>query len=150
LTPFIKTPFELALNTSAFTGQPLQYHDYDYRPAPPAIRLVMDRFPPEIKERLGIKSDELGNMIMPGKWVHALTSFIPLLKVGGSVERLIQTMTGAGLPEYRQERAPWDVLSRTAGVKFRPYDVEYYKEKALQERLKQLKGLTNLTGARIP
>jgi len=150
LTPFIKTPFELALNTSAFTGQPLQYHDYDYRPAPPAIRIVMDRFPPEIKERLGIKSDELGNMIMPGKWVHALTSFIPLLKVGGSVERLVQTMTGAGLPEYRQERAPWDVLSRTAGVKFRPYDVEYYKEKALQERLKQLKGLTSLTGATTP
>jgi len=89
-------------------------------------------------------------MLMPGRWVHALTALLPLIKVGGGVERLVQSMTGAPLPEYQAERAPWDVLSRTAGVKFRPYDVEYYKENALQERLRNLKGLTNLTEANIP
>jgi len=150
LTPFIKTPFELIQNTSMFTGQPLQYHEYDWRPAPPAIRLVMDRLPPEIQRKLGLKVNEAGQMLMPGKWVHALTSFLPLIKTGGATERLVQSLVGAPIPEYRAERAPFDVLSRTAGVKFRPYDVEYYKQKALQERLRDLKGLTNLTKANIP
>jgi hypothetical protein len=69
-----------------------------------------------------------------------------MLKTGGGAERYIQAMTGAGMPEYRAERAPWDLLSRAGGVKFRPFDVGYYREKQLLERLKQLKGLTSLTG----
>lgn len=150
LTPFVKVPFELGLNVSSFTGKPLQYNQFDYRPAPPAIRLAVSALPPQIQQRLGIITNEAGEMVMPGKWVHALSSLLPMLKTGGGLERYVQAMGGGGLPEYRAERAPWDLLSRTAGVKFRPYDVQYYKEKALEERLKQLKGLRNLTEARIP
>jgi len=150
LTPFAKVPFELALNTSSFTGRPLQYNDFDYRPAPPMIRIAVSDLPPEVQQRLGIKTDETGQMVMPGKWVHALSSLLPMLKIGGGIEQYAQARGGAGVPEYRAERAPWDLLTRTAGVKFRPYDFQYYKEKALEERLKQLKGLSNLTGARIP
>ena len=149
LSPLIKTPIELELNKSAFTGKPLQYTESDYKPAPPLLRITVALLPDFAKERLGIKMDASGQWIMPGKWVHALSSLLPILKAGGSIERLIQTMTGADMPEYRQERAPYDVLSRTAGVKMRPFDVGYYKEKALGERLKELKGLTSLIGAKL-
>lgn len=146
LSPFLKVPFEVMLNRSGFTGQPLQYSDYDYRPAPPLIRLTVGNLPPRVKDALGVKEDADGNMLLPGKWVYALSALLPMLKTGGGAERYIQAMTGAGMPEYRAERAPWDLLSRVGGVKFRPFDVGYYKEKQLLERLKQLKGLTSLTG----
>jgi len=146
LTPFVKTPFEIAANRSLFTGEPLQWTEFDYKPAPPALRILVGMFPDPVKQRLGIRQDEYGNWIMPGKWVHALATLIPMMKLGGPPEQLIQALTGAGIPEYRAERAPWELLGRTAGIKFRPYDVGYYKEKALQERLRQLKGLRSLTG----
>jgi hypothetical protein len=146
VTPFIKTPVEIAMNRSAFTGAPLEYSQFDYRPAPPAMRILIGLFPEPVKQKLGVKQDDQGNWILPGKWVHALSSLIPMMKLGGPVEQMIQTMQGVEMPQYRAERAPWELLGRTAGVKFRPYDVGYYKQKALQERLKQLKGLRSLTG----
>jgi hypothetical protein len=145
VTPFAKVPIETALNRSAFTGAPLEYTQFDYRPAPPAMRILIGFFPEPVKQKLGIIRDEQGNWILPGKWVNALNSLIPLLKIGGPAEQMIQTMTGAGIPEYRAERAPWEMLGRTAGIKFRPFDVGYYKQRALQERLRQLKGLRSLT-----
>jgi hypothetical protein len=146
VTPLAKTPVEIAANRSLFTGAPLQWTQFDYKPAPPALRVLVGLFPEQVKQRLGIRRDDYGNWIMPGKWVHALSTLIPMMKLGGPVEQIVQAVSGAGIPEYRAERAPWELVGRTAGVKFRPYDVGYYKEKALQERLKQLKGLRSLTG----
>jgi hypothetical protein len=75
---------------------------------------------------------------MPAKWVYALMTMVPQAKIGQPV----QTLFKPGAPEYRGRQAPFDILSRTTGAKLKPLDISYYKERALKQRLGELKQLT--------
>jgi hypothetical protein len=43
-----------------------------------------------------------------------------------------------GTPEWKRKQIPSTILSRMAGVKARPVDLEYYREEALRKRLQEL------------
>ncbi|KKM70749.1 hypothetical protein LCGC14_1437610 [marine sediment metagenome] len=142
LSPFIKTPAELALNKSHFTGKPIAYTKYGTEKAPTAIEPIIAAFPEQIQRKLGIVQTERG-WEMPAKWTYLLMSIIPQMKLGQPIEYLARK----GTPVYRKTAAPFDIGSRTMGVKFKPMDIEYYKQRALQERLRDLKEQTRKYGS---
>ena len=79
---------------------------------------------------------------MPAKWTYAIMSMIPQAKIGQPIEY----MARAGTPGYRKIGAPFDIGSRTMGIKFKPFDIEYYKTRALGERLQELQELNRKYG----
>jgi len=98
-------------------------------------------FPEQVKMRLGIVKTERG-WELPAKWTYALMSLIPQMKIGQPVEYMVRK----GYPEYKGRKAPFDIGARTLGVKFQPMEIDYYKQRALQERLRELKELTKKYG----
>ena len=142
VTPLIKTPIETSLNKSYFTGRPIQYDERQTEKAPPLIEPIILAMPERVRRRLGIVKTERGWEI-PAKWAYTLINVIPQMKVGKEIETLAHPLEA----EYRQRRAPFNIASRTTGIKFYPLDVKgYYKGKALAERLRELKGLINKYG----
>jgi hypothetical protein len=138
VTPFIKTPIELAMNKSLFTGQPIAHEKYSTEKVPPLLEPVIMALPEQARMRLGIVKTEMG-WEMPAKWVYALMTMVPQAKIGQPV----QTLFKPEAPQYRGRQAPFDILSRTTGAKLKPLDIGYYKEKALKQRLGELKQLTS-------
>lgn len=135
-TPLIKTPVEMALNKSFFTKQPIAYTKHDTEKAPVMLEPMIAAFPEQVKMRLGIVKTERG-WELPAKWTYALMSLIPQMKIGQPVEYMVRK----GYPEYKGRKAPFDIGARTLGVKFQPFEMEYYKQRALKERLRELKEL---------
>jgi hypothetical protein len=138
VSPFIKTPIEVAMNKSYFTGQPIAYERYSTEKVPPLLEPVISALPENARMRLGIVKTEMG-WEMPAKWVYVLMTMIPQAKIGQPV----QTLFKPGAPAYRGRQAPFDILSRTTGAKLKPLDIGYYKERALKQRLGELKQLTS-------
>ena len=141
-TPLIKTPAELVLNRSQFTGQNIAENQFSRSDVP----VVLIPFAaalgsiPGIGDKLNIKQDETtGKWQAPSKWIYAINNLIPILRLPN-----IQAIINKSMPEveqYKQEAAPYSILSRTAGVKFTPFDTTYYKEKQLREKLNLLRSL---------
>lgn len=136
MSPFIKTPAELALNKSYFLNRPIAYSKSDTEKAPTLLEPIIATFPEPMRKRLGIVKTERG-WEMPAKWTYTLMSLIPQMKLGQPLEYLARP----NVPAYRKETAPFDIGARTTGIKFKPLDVEYYKNRYLTDKLRELKEL---------
>ena len=140
VTPLVKTPVELALNKSQFTEKPIAYDEYDKDVAPPAVELAVRAFPENVRMKLGIDQDEHGRIVMPAKWIYAITSLAPYISKGSNVRTAI---TGEGADWEKQKADPKMILSSLAGISSRPADMQYYKERYYGDRLKTLSRANN-------
>ena len=138
VTPLVKTPIELALNKSQFTGKPIAYDEFDKDVAPPVVEGAVRAFPESVRLKLGIDQDEHGRIVMPSKWIYAITSLAPYLSKGSNVRTAI---TGDAEDWEKQKANPGLILASLAGVSARPADTQYYKERYYSDKLKKLSGL---------
>jgi len=130
LSPFAKLPFELATNVSLFTKRPIAKHPGDTTQAPLALQPIMAALPERAKEKLGIIQNDKGVYEAPAKVIYGLLNLVPLLKMG---ENLLPREN-----EHLNINRPYTALSRTTGVKLKPFDIEYYKKLAKQKYYQEL------------
>jgi hypothetical protein len=134
ISPVFKTPVELLLNKELFTGKPIEYSSMDMRDVPPVMQVMMPLLPEGLRQALSIVQDEYGTWRAPAKWVYAIASLVPISRTGQSIQQELSE----GTPEWKRKQIPSTILSRMAGVKARPVDLEYYREEALRKRLQEL------------
>jgi hypothetical protein len=141
-SPLLKTPVELTLNKSQFTGNDIAPNQFSTADVPMASEAVIHIFRavPGLIEKLNIKQDPVTQRWQgPAKIVYALNALLPILKM--PIAESIRTTGNPLVEPYKREAAPYNLLSRTAGVKLTPFDTAYYKTKALKERLTLLRNL---------
>jgi hypothetical protein len=134
VSPLIKTPTELAMNKSLFTGREIAQNEYSVEAVPAALDPVVGAIPDAIKQKLNIQRDANGRWNAPSKWVYAITQLVPIMNLLNP----IGNVAGVGGTPYELQKAPYALAGQATGLTARPFDTEAAKVKNLQTRLSQL------------
>jgi len=134
ISPLIKTPTELVTNRSMFNGRPIAQNELSRSDVPVLLMPIVEAMPASLRKSLNIEKNEFGRWQADAKAMYALNSYLPLLKTG---EGTYNAITG-NVPTYREENAPFNILSRTAGIKGYAIDPKYNKDTAMAAKLQSL------------
>lgn len=139
ISPLIKTPTELVTNRSIFNQKPIAYDEKSRSDVPVSLLPIINIMPQSVRESLNIDKNEYGRWQAPAKAMYAIKAYMPLLQIGEAEYNLITK----NIPTYKEENAPFGVLSRTAGVKMQSIDPEYNAEQTMAKKIADLKVATS-------
>ena len=134
MTPFLKTPIELATGYEFFKKAPIERYPGYKAPVPGILQDVVKILPESIRKTLKIEKDKDGRYRMNPKTAHAITNLLPFVR--NTSKLMMREPTRIPADKYFQ----W--ASYTLGIKIKPVDPltqQYYATlDAIRKRKKEL------------
>lgn len=135
MTPLIKVPIELATGYDFFRKQRIEKWEGYKAPIPGILQTAADALSPDLRNKLGIETNNRGQHVMDPYVAHAIQQMLPFVR--NTAKLLMQEPTAIPADKYFQ------FLSYTLGIKIKPVDrltQQYYMTRdKLEERKRKLR-----------